>query len=885
MMLFLWRIPRKRLFLGWLSDLMKFSPDNAVTTFFSPIFRPAAPLVVPVMSLIVGIVCARFLPISMPTAVGGMVGTLVAAAVVIFFVRSVPRGVVALTVCLFFVAAGAVRVMQVRDYLPADHLWFHCPPEGRLATIRGQVLDVPILHDPDGPAGHQRAATRFTIAADAVMVGSAWQELRGRCDVVVSAPMLQLDAGDELTLAGWLYRNEAPDNPGSYDSRLTDLTRGDHTVLYVDTVAAVQVVDARASMSPARRCSVTLDAFRRRLGAILTARTDGHAAHDHQAGFLASLVLGQRGDLAAEDRMAFIRSGTMHFLSVSGLHVGFVVMFLLGFGRLMRLGDRALAVFLIVGIAAYVLIVPSRPPVLRAGIMAAIWCLGFAFRRPFSSLNAMAAAALVILLWRPLDVFNAGFQLSFVIVLALLVFYAPFRAALVRLARYLTGRSHVRLIERTRPSLPRRVGHYLGRKALSLLTMCVIAALAGAPLAAFHFHQVSVAGIVGSFLLAVPIMVVMFLSLLKLLLAAVLPILMPLCDALIWPLSDGILSLCRQTASAPVVLYCGSVPLWMVLSFYAIGGVLFAGLYYRPAMIRWSLAAGVLWTVVFGAFVPFAPRDFARTTSVSVLSVSHGLAVIVRTPDGSAWCYDGGAMFNPSVGRYTLIPFCRWMGITDFQTMFVSHLDADHYGGLADLAAAVRPGVIYAPTGAAPARRSDEEFFNAISALDLPLHFAHSGMVPDAFGDPAVMRIEVLWPDADYVSAGTDSAHDNNGSLVLRMTSPDGSVLLCGDIGASVQRELVARDASRLRCDVLVLPHHGRADAALSDFAAAVNPKVVICSSGRMVERRRTALGQVLGSPWRDRLCYTDRSGAICVLMHDGAIDIRHGHDVAPLPR
>ena len=139
---------------------------------------------------------------------------------------------------------------------------------------------------------------------------------------------------------------------------------------------------------------------------------------DRQA-FLAALLLGERSGLHAELLERFMRAGTLHFLAISGLHVGLVTAWAWGIGWLLRLDRRWQAFLALAATIVYALLVPARPPVLRAGLMAAVFCIAHITRRRSHPLNLLSIAALIILLVRPVELFNPGFQLSFGVVLGL----------------------------------------------------------------------------------------------------------------------------------------------------------------------------------------------------------------------------------------------------------------------------------------------------------------------------------------------------------------------------------------------------------------------------------------------------------------------------------
>lgn len=141
-----------------------------------------------------------------------------------------------------------------------------------------------------------------------------------------------------------------------------------------------------------------------------------------------ALVLGLRDELEGDQRNAFVRSGTIHVLAVSGTHVGFIyamLLFMLGWWggsgkvRLMRGSLILLALWGYAGLTG------GSPSVLRATIMFSLFTLASMSSRRADPINSLFTAALVLLVWEPHMLIEIGFQLSFLAVLGILLFHRP----------------------------------------------------------------------------------------------------------------------------------------------------------------------------------------------------------------------------------------------------------------------------------------------------------------------------------------------------------------------------------------------------------------------------------------------------------------------------
>ncbi len=137
------------------------------------------------------------------------------------------------------------------------------------------------------------------------------------------------------------------------------------------------------------------------------------------------MMLGQKAVLSADQQNAYMRSGTFHIFSVSGLHVAAIALALLGLLRLARVPERAAVVIGLPVLWLYVQITGGSTPAVRAFLMIAFLSAARVFRMPGNSLAALAGAALVTLLLDPWQLFSTGFQMSYAVVTALVLMGAP----------------------------------------------------------------------------------------------------------------------------------------------------------------------------------------------------------------------------------------------------------------------------------------------------------------------------------------------------------------------------------------------------------------------------------------------------------------------------
>ncbi len=207
--------------------------------------------------------------------------------------------------------------------------------------------------------------------------------------------------------------------------------------------------------------------------------------HPQTRSLYLGMLLGEKAVLSEAQQNAFMRSGTFHIFSVSGLHVGVIALSLHSLFRLLRLPQRLAAGLCLPLLWLYVQITGASSPAERSFLMIAFLYAAQIFRLPQNPLAALAGAALVTVLLDPLQLFSTGFQMSYAVVVALVVMGIPLsKKSTEHWQPYaLIPRAHWR-----------RYQHHLdwsGRELLSAGAVCWVAFLASTPSGIGYFQTLS----------------------------------------------------------------------------------------------------------------------------------------------------------------------------------------------------------------------------------------------------------------------------------------------------------------------------------------------------------------------------------------------------------
>ncbi len=856
-----------------------------MNTDFAPPPRPPAPLLPIVTAFAAGIVLSEVSgPLPAAVCRGALALGALSLAAAAGVGRSGHRRVALALVWLTALTAGILRHQSAVDFGP-DHISHFAADDPALVRITGQVLTRPRTD----PGRHRNPflpyepspRTRFLLSARTWHTPDRRLPLSGTLQVTVKEAPLSLRPGDLVTITGYLHRPPERRNPGQPDWRRWYRLRGIHALLTTDSAA---LIETHASPPGPRRW---LDEARRRATAALL---DPLAADpdDRTRQLLDAMVLGQRSAAGRALDEAFLRTGGLHFLTVSGFHVGVLAgtVWLVVRRLLRRRAATAARVTLLV-LALYLLLAEPRAPVWRATLMAAALCLAHLFKRPACSLNWLSLAALVILLANPLELLRPGFQLSFVQVLAILTVTLPLYA-------WLTAPRRDALAPAARPveTTARVLLRIAGRWSLGLVLICAVAWLVALPLVLLYFQRFAPWGALQSVVISPLVTAVVVLGFLTLL-TAPLPIVGALVGGALQAACRLLLATVDRLAALPGTLVETSAPpAWLVAGTYLLAGV---------ALVWWSRAGApppaasppadraphgrlprllvltalaALLTAGWGSWPANHARPPAGGLRMDVLSVGNGLTVLLHSRRQAA-VYDVGTVHNFDAGQAAARAW-RAAGVDRLDRVFISHLNFDHYSGLPTLLGSLPVGELVTNPDAAVALRSGSVPAALRERLP-PGGLAVRAVAAGARWQADDWEVAVLWPPADL----PPETPVNDRSLVLSVSVAGRRILLAGDADRISLAGLLMRQRAGLvdlRADVLLAPHHGAVIAGVTEpFLRAVSPRWIVVSSARPRPELRHLAG---GLPRPPGVLCTAEVGCVRIVVHpDGALD------VAPLER
>lgn len=746
---------------------------------------------------------------------------------------------------VFFFMVGAVLIHPVeRPNLSPSHILSHSN-QGKF-WVWGRVLTL----FPE--QGHIQRLVLETTAVGRTRCDPL--PATGRIRLTVREGKIPLQYGDYLAVQGRIraFRNFA--NPGGFDYVRFMKHKGLQASLY----SRGQDLSLEPSFPPLgwttaliRRLAVLRNAFSQQIHAMV--KDAGAAA------LLDALVLGNRQQLSLDLQNIFARSGASHILAISGLHFSIVAtLFFFLFQKILSLftpllirglARKGAAVLILIPLAGYALISGFSPATQRALVMVSVVMVALVMERENISLNALAAAAIVILLFNPAALFSISFQLSFAA-----VFFIVSGLDLARRRRF--------------PCY----GHALVNKGILFFLVSLLAIAGTQPLVMRYFNMASPAGL---FTNIVTIPVVGF---------GVLPL--GLISFLLFPLFPTVSSACLVLAgkvAMPCIFFLAWVSelpgAWVRTVtpglFYVVAWYLFMGgvyVYLRGEVRKMGVFMGITAILIFfihGA-VDIRKRYFNKTLDITMLDVGQGNSALIRLPGGACFLVDGGGFSSNEVfdtGRYLVAPFLWRQQILTLNGVVLTHPDADHMNGLLYILENFRVRVLY--------KNSDqvdnwayEKLMDLTRSRGIDVHRVDPG------GETMVPAPDITFKflpgfNDTHGNIKKSGKNFNDNALVLCVGFRRFSMLFAADIMALREAQLVASQGHDLKNTLIMVPHHGSKTSSSAVFLDQVQPAAALISCG-WHNRFRFPHSPVL-KRYEERnipLYRTDRDGALGIVSN-----------------
>ena len=538
------------------------------------------------------------------------------------------------------------------------------------------------------------------------------------------------------------------------------------------------------------------------------------------ASIMKAMVLGNKSELDEDSRQLFQKSGIAHVFAISGLHITLLGMGLYKLLRKMRLPALISLCLPIVMMIAYGDMVGMSSSAYRAVFMFGMRMVARMFGRTYDVLTALAMAAVLILIEQPLYLYHTGFLLSFGAILGV--------GCLSEVIRPKKGGS----VGKIRESL-------CGSLSIFLIQFPVmLCAYYEFPVYSFWLNLIIIPAM--TLVMAAGILCLAFGSLPAMMGLGAAKLAGLVCRLLL----DGFEWLCTASLKLPFASWIVGRPAdWRIYVYFTmillLYGLYHYGKYSSKRRLRgksdadWNLPFGVKAAIIFIAviFVSSSPTDGA---SMTFLDVGQGDCIWVESAKGEHFLIDGGSTSQNQIGKYTIVPYLKYMGVSRLDAVFLTHLDSDHISGVMEMLEE-DTGIEIGRICISDAVTEDEAYDRLIlqcQSRDVPVYRLKAGDSISAYN----MEFEVLHP-----SDGYHAASRNAYSLVMKLTIKDQKekdtfvALLTGDVeadGEHVAAQALVKDSDDAGIDLYKAAHHGSRYSNTEELINQAMPRIAVISCG-----------------------------------------------------
>jgi competence protein ComEC len=716
-----------------------------------------------------------------------------------YYKRKIPAvGVVAL-LCLTILSAYGYS-FRMQTY-PPGHISHFVDDDVRY-TIYGTIDDWPTIRE---------HSTDVIISVDSIGLAGEIKKGRGRLLVHIGTETTDLRYGDRIYFNSRLYSIKGGRNPTGFNYRRYLNLKGVFGAAYLPHQFNIQI----DPLDPGR--------FARIIGEMRKYITDtfSRTLDSNSAALASGFLIGDTRNIPTEIYNRFRDSGTLHLLAVSGSNVALVLIVFVFLLRASRMKSWSRTALLLLIIYLFSNLAFNQPSVVRAALMASLVLIGKFLQRRIELNNIIALTALIILLIKPTQLFDVGFQLSFATAWGLILL-VPY---LSRLFRPIQDKLYYKVF-------------------IFPLIVCAIAQLVSLPMSAYYFQRMPMISFVSNLIVVPLVSIIVVGSLILLFAALLLPILGMFVGSLLNPLIHVTLYFINLFGSEHVsVLLHHQVTGIMVILYYIF--IIFASFSIYSRRMRRLMVLYLL--LVANGLVLFGLLSHKYDYRLTVFSVSRGLISVCRAEHPQV-VLSNLPLKDYLISERVIEPYLVNFDIENPDLIALS----SEYQTLENIEYLYSKNVasnMYLPQSAQNAIR---DIFSADSlTYDTTRINYFDGSLPESrIGRPGI-----------YLSGGTLFYEFDSSMIILQDSNPDPEFSL----------NLLQKQAKEL---IIIKPFMSESDILSLAADSNMIPKVLICGLAEK-EAAKEAGGKRTVSAGLPEVIQTSQAGAVEIVIKNGRARIR----------
>ena len=606
--------------------------------------------------------------------------------------------------------------------------------------------------------------------------------------------------GNILSVSGQIVKFQNASNPGQFNQyQYNKINNIDYKV----NAEKIVIIDASYSMF-----HHLLYRIKKKLTAVYL-----EILPKKDAGLMSAMILGDMALLDDDIKKLYQANGISHIIAISGLNVSLLGISLFQLLRKVRLSILLATVLAIFIIFSYGVLTNFSVSTNRAVVMLILFMIAGVIGKTYDLLSATSLSALIILIQSPMQIYNAGFLLSFCAMLGIALIN-PIISAIIPIKNIF----------------------------IDVLCLSVSIQIVTFPIILYFFYEFPLYSV----LINIIILPLSSIIVLMGIIAGILGCLFTPFGIFSIGCVHFILSfyefVCRIGLELPGrSLLTGRPSMLTIITYYSVI-ILFVALNHgRKRRLSIILLSFLIIILV-------KPRNI--DLNVTFLDMGQGDGIFMETHSGNTYLIDGGSSDVKNVGQYRLVPFLKASGVWELDYAIVTHTDADHISGLKELINAMedasrlnestyKGNIVIRHLILPNTSMKDDSYISLVTLAELKgievLYISKGDVIRDG-----EITITCLHPSALYATTSRNAY-----STVLSVSYKQFDLLLTGDLEAdgeelvtNLLKNNILNDSEEpvkvaTDYDVLKVAHHGSKYSTSEDFLNIIKPEFAVISCGK----------------------------------------------------
>lgn len=651
-----------------------------------------------------------------------------------------------------------------------------------------------------------------------------------------------ISIGNEIEVTGEVAYFDTPRNPGNFDQKFYYQKQGIHGSIFAKKC---RIINASKDWWKESLAQLRI----RWKGALVNALGENHG------NTMSAILLGDKSELDSDLKELYQKNGIGHVLAISGLHMTFIGLGLYQFLRKRGLSFVSAGIIGIIFLVSYSMMIGNGVASVRALVMFIVRIGADMTGRVYDMLTALALAAIVILCWRPLYLYDAGFLLSFGAILGVLLVNQIFPQFKKKKGKEFGDKRTVA------PSgMWKDICMDTGKNVWNGICASISINLTILPCMLYFYYEFPTYSILVN-LLVIPLMsVVLGVGVIGTCICNLLPW---IGGKILWmckPILELYEAMCEIGIRMPGSrIVTGKPEIWQMVVYYVLFTTVLFFLYKdkkkqdtennveMQSILNISdlkekkkrkLIIGIASVVLINMGILLLcvrwkeVLNFSCKTSITMLDVGQGDGLVLKSPEGLTCMIDGGSSDVSEVGKYRIEPYLKSQGIAVLDYVFISHGDLDHYSGIEEMLQRQRFGVRIRYL-VLPRKEVLDEKLKSLAMLATKYQTEVVCIQQGESISDGAWQLSCLQPGVDY-----DGEIGNASSMVLSLSYGAFDMLFTGDVegeGEEYLKENLSEwmEANRVEYEVLKVAHHGSKNSSEQTFLSLVKPEIALISAGR----------------------------------------------------